>query len=61
MTAKETQEVMDAISKLDITQMDWKDQLLYMAAMSEAAERIKPLVVKYANRLPEKSTFLLKL
>lgn len=61
MTVRETQEVMEAIGKIDIAAMDWQDQLIYMAAMSEMAERVKPLVVKYANRLPESSTFLLKL
>lgn len=61
MIINEVQEVLVAASKLDVTQMHWTDQLIYMAAMSEMAEKIKPLVVKYADRLPGNETFLLKL
>lgn len=61
MTMNEAQEVMEAFSKIDVASMDWKDRLVHMAAISEMAERLKPLVVKYANQLPGNSTFLLKL
>lgn len=61
MTAGEIETIINAASEIDFTQMDWKDHLIYMAAMSEMAEKIKPLVVKYADKLPENATFLLKL
>lgn len=32
VTVRETQEVMEAIGKIDIASMDWQDQLIYMAA-----------------------------
>lgn len=61
MTIEEIQAVLDAIGKIDIVAMDWIDQLAYMAAVGELAEKIRPLVVKYANELPRNETFLLKL
>lgn len=61
MTPIEIQEIIKATSKIDPATMDWQDQLTYITIMGEMAERLKPLAVKYANRLPENSIFLLKL
>jgi predicted cation transporter len=41
--------------------MEIKDQIKCLAAISMFAESIKPLIVKYIDRLPERSTFLFKL
>lgn len=61
MTGVEMQEIIMAVSKIDLITMDYQDQLTYIAAMGEMAKKVKPLVVKYADRLPGNETFLLKL
>lgn len=61
MRPEEMNDIMQALPKLDIASMEVQDQLLYLAAGLRFAESIKPLVVKYSNRLPEDVKFLLKL
>lgn len=54
-------EVMSALSKLDFAQMDITDQMAYILAANQFAEKMKPIVVKYADKLPDKTTFLFKM
>lgn len=61
MQIEELNDIMQAISKLDIAQMEVQDQLLYMTAGLKFAEMVKPLVVKYADKLPQDCKFLMKL
>lgn len=61
MRIDELPEVFNALSKLDFSQMDITDQMAYILAANQFAERIKPLIVKYADNLPEKTTFLFKM
>lgn len=61
MTPTEIDNALKALSKLDIAQLDMGDQIIYLAALTEFAEKIKPIVLKYSDRLPNGSTFLLKI
>lgn len=61
MRIDEVPEVFDALSKLDLASMDVVDQMAYILAANQFAERTKPLIVKYADKLPEKTTFLFKM
>lgn len=61
MSIEEVNDIIIAISKLDIEKMDVQDQLLYLHAGLQYAETVKPLVIKHADKLPEKTNFLLKL
>lgn len=61
MQIEELNDIMQAVSKLDIARMEVKDQLLYLSAGLQFAETVKPLVIKYANELPENNKFLFKL
>lgn len=61
MRIGEVSEVFNALSKLDFVSMDITDQMAYILAANQFAERMKPLIVKYAEKLPEKTTFLFKM
>lgn len=61
MCLEEVNSIIAALSKLNIIQMEISDQLLYISSVSKFAESIKPLIVKYANKLPENSTSFFKL
>lgn len=61
MSQYELQDIMECVSTLDLTSMDLQDQALYMLSICELSENIKPLVVKYSNKLPDSSKFLFKL
>lgn len=61
MTQHETIEIINSIVKIDFSQMDILDQALFLTSLQKFAESMKPLVVKYSDKLPENSTFLLKL
>lgn len=61
MSIEEVNDIITAVSKLDIEKMDVQDQLLYLYAGLQYAETVKPLVIKYLDKLPEKTNFLLKL
>lgn len=61
MYMDEVEDIMQALSKLNISKMEIQDQLLYLLAGLKYAEILKPLVTKYANELPKDIKFLLKL
>ena len=61
MTTQELNQVLNAMPLLKPDEMEIQDQLKYLSAMNQFAEQIKPLVVKYANKIPKGSNFLLKL
>lgn len=61
MTPQEISEIMAAASKLDIEHMDMRDQIKYFSATCQFAEQIKPLVVKYADKLPKGINFLFRM
>lgn len=61
MTCQEAIDVINSISEINLEEADCQDQLLLVMATAQFAEQIKPIVVKYANKLPESSTFLFKL
>lgn len=61
MTPTEIDSTLKVLSKLEIKDFDMTDQIIYLAALTEFAEKTKPLVLKYSDRLPSGSTFLLKL
>lgn len=61
MRIDEINEVIQALPGLDFAQMDITDQMAYILAANQFAERMKPLITKYADKLPEKTTFLFKM
>lgn len=61
MTLYEMQSVIESASSLDMRYMETADQLIYISAISELAEKVKPLVVKYSNELPQESKFLFRM
>lgn len=61
MQTEELNDIMQAISKLDIPSMEVQDQLLYLSAGLQFAEAVKPLVIKYADKLPSGTGFLMRL
>lgn len=61
MTSQEVIQTINAVSALNPDDTDVQDQLKFFSATLQFAEQIKPLVVKYANKMPKDSNFLLKL
>lgn len=61
MRIEEILEVMNALSKLDFASMDITDQMAYILEANQFAEKMKPIVTKYSDKLPEKTTFLFKM
>lgn len=61
MTQQELSDIMAAATKIDWERTEVLDQILYTTAYLKFAEAIKPLVIKYADKLPTDVKFLLKL
>lgn len=61
MNQQEIIDIMNAVGTLNLAEMEIQDQVLYFMSISQFAERMKPLVVKYSDKLPESSTFLFKM
>lgn len=57
----EIQEVAKALSEIYFTEMTTTDRISYMLAVRCFMENVKPLITKYADKLPEKTTFLFKM
>lgn len=53
-------DIMTSVGTLNLSEMEVQDQALYLMSISQFAERMKPLVVKYSDKMSEKSTFLFK-
>lgn len=58
---QEILDILNALSQLQVNEMDMVDQVKYFYAMAEFCEKIKPLIAKYAAGLPENVTFLMKM
>lgn len=61
MNTAEIIEILKLSSEIEISGLNFMDQLYYLQTMYEFAEKIKPIVAKYAMREHKKSTFLMKL
>ncbi len=61
MNQYELQDIMECVSKFDLTQMDLQDQALYLSSVCEFAEKMKPLVAKYSRKLPDNSKFIFRI
>lgn len=57
----EISEVAKAFSEIYFTEMTTSDRISYMFAVRCFTEKVKPLATKYADKLPEKTTFLFKM
>lgn len=61
MNQQEISDIIISVGTLNLAEMEVQDQALYLMSIQKFAERMKPLVVKYADKLPEESTFLFKM
>ena len=61
MTQQEMSDIFLSIEKLKLAEMDVQDQITCITAFSQFAETLKPLVVKYIDKVPTGNTFLFKL
>lgn len=60
MNSDEMKQIVDWISTLEVKELDFMDQMIYMQAMGEMLEKVKPLAMKYMSK-DVKSSFLFKL
>lgn len=61
MKLQEVNDIIQAFPKLDISEMEMEDQIYVMMATTQFAEKLKAIVVKYADKLPKSNTFLFKM
>lgn len=61
MNQQEIIDILNAVGTFNLAEMEMQDQALYLMSISQFTERMKPLVVKYSDKLPESSTFLFKM
>lgn len=61
MNKQEIIDIMNAVGALNLAEMEIQDQALYLMSISQFAERMKPIALKYTDKLPENSTFLFKI
>lgn len=61
MNQQEIIDIITSVGTLNLAEMEIQDQVLYLMSISQFAERMKPLVIKYADKLPEECKFLFKL
>ena len=61
MNQQEIIDIMNAVGTLNLAEMEIQDQALYLMSISQFAERMKPIVLKYTDKLSGKSTFLFKM
>lgn len=61
MNIKEINDIFLAVSKFNLQEMEIQDQAQFLMSVSQFAEQMKPIVIKYADKLPEECTFLLKI
>lgn len=60
-TEREVMDTIESVNGLDFECMDLRDRVKFLDAMCQFAEQIKPIIVKYSNKMTEESTFLLKM
>jgi hypothetical protein len=61
MSIDEVNNIFKLVGELDMLEMELQDQMKMTLAYCEFAETMKPIVLKYCNELPEKSTYLFKM
>jgi hypothetical protein len=61
MSIDEVNNIFKLVGELDMSRMEIQDQMRMSLAFCEFAETMKPIVMKYCNDLPEKSTYLFKM
>lgn len=61
MGTQEAIDIINTVFHMNIGQMDITDQAAFLVATGRYAEELKPLIAKYADKLPEKTTFLFKM
>ena len=61
MTLQEIMDTMESVGKLNLAEMEVKDQAAYIIVASKFAGTLKPLVIKYIDKVPSGNTFLFKL
>lgn len=61
MTVEEMNEIMLAVSTMDMSKVDISEQVQILAAFEAFANTVKPIVVKYKATQPNGGTFLFKL
>lgn len=61
MNQQEIIDILNFVGTFNLSEMEIQDQALYLMSISQFAKRMKPLVVKYSDKLPESSTFLFKM
>lgn len=61
MNQQEIIDIFNAVGTLNLPEMEIQDQALYLMSISQFAERMKPIVLKYTDKLPKNSTFLFKI
>lgn len=61
MGTQEAVDIINTIFRMNIGQMEITDQALFLLVTGQYAEKLKPLIAKYADKLPEKTTFLFKM
>lgn len=54
-------QVPEITSDLKLEFMDEKDEMECISVCQQFIERMKPIIAKYADKLPEKTTFLFKM
>lgn len=50
MTSDKIQEIFEGMRELDFSLMDNESQALYLSAIDEFADKIRPLIAKYSTR-----------
>lgn len=61
MQQTEMADILNAVQKLPLADMDVVDQMYALMAINELCEKMKPLIVKYAGNLPKKTSFIVKM
>lgn len=61
MRTQEAVDIINAAFKMGIDTMDMEDQAIFLLSTAQYAEKLKPLIARYADKLPENTTFLFKM
>lgn len=61
MGTQEAVDIINTVLRMNIGQMDIADQATFLLATGQYAEKLKPFIAKYSDKLPEKTTFLFKM
>lgn len=61
MGTQEAVDIINTVLHMNIGQMDIADQAAFLLATGQYAEKLKPFIAKYSDKLPNKTTFLFKM